>query len=353
MAVTHAQSDNVGSEPSALLSVRNLSVVYHVGQKSVKALNNVSFDVQPGRALALIGESGSGKTTLGSALTRLLPRAAEITEGTIMFQGKKGKANLLALSPEELRRFRWQECAVVSQMAMNAFNPIMTIRDHFRDTAVAHGLRDKVTIEQRTCELLETVHLEADRVLPSYPHQLSGGMRQRVLIALSLLLSPRLVILDEPTTALDALSQRAIIKLLRRLRKQMGLTMIFISHDLSLAAELADDVATMYAGEIVEYTDVFSLFDAPKHPYSVGLIGAIPDLTADGMDLVAIPGSPPDLINLPPGCRFHPRCPLADELCRHERPVLVEAAAGQHVACFHWERAQNLTGAAAFERGTV
>jgi len=190
-------------------------------------------------------------------------------------------------------------------------------------------------------------------VLPSYPHQLSGGMRQRVLIALSLLLSPRLVILDEPTTALDALSQRAIIKLLRRLRKQLGLTMIFISHDLSLAAELADDVATMYAGQIVEYTDVFSLFDAPKHPYSVGLIGAIPDLSADGTGLVAISGSPPDLINLPSGCRFHPRCPLADDACRREMPPLTEVEPGQQVACFHWERAEELRHEGGFERRKV
>lgn len=353
MATAHTQSDTVRSDTSPLLSVRNLSVVYHVGQRSVKALNKVNFDVKRGRALALIGESGSGKTTLGSALTRLLPRSAEITEGSITFQGKSGLFNLLNLSPEELRKFRWQECAVVSQMAMNAFNPVMTISGHFRDTAEAHGMRDKAAIEQRTRELLETVHLEADRVLPSYPHQLSGGMRQRVLIALSLFLSPRLLILDEPTTALDALSQRAIIKLLRRLRKQLGLTMIFISHDLSLAAELADDVATMYAGQIVEYTDVFSLFDAPKHPYSVGLIGAIPDLNADGANLVAISGSPPDLINLPTGCRFHPRCPLADDKCRRELPSLTEVVPGQQVACFHWEHAEGLRRAGAFERGNV
>ena len=343
-------SERARSDAPALLSVRNLSVVYHVGGRSVKALSGVSFEVGSGRALALIGESGSGKTTLGSALTRLLPRSAEIIEGSIRFQGKEGTVSLLDLSPEELRRFRWQECAVVSQMAMNAFNPVMTIRDHFRDTAEAHGMRDRTAFERRTRELLETVHLEVGRVLPAYPHELSGGMRQRVLIALSLLLSPRLLILDEPTTALDALSQRAIIKLLRRLRRQLGLTMIFISHDLSLAAELADDVATMYAGQIVEHADVFSLFDAPKHPYSVGLMGAIPDLTADRVDVVAISGSPPDLINPPAGCRFHPRCPLADDRCRRETPPLVDAAPGQQVACFHWDRARDLMREGSFER---
>ncbi|MDA8120104.1 MAG: ABC transporter ATP-binding protein [Gammaproteobacteria bacterium] len=315
----------------------------------MRALSNVSFDVMPGRALALIGESGSGKSTLGSALTRLLPRTAEITSGSITFNGKEGRVQLLDLSSEELRRFRWRDCAVVSQMAMNAFNPVMTIQDHFEDTAAAHGLRDKAKIHDKAYELMETVHLDAKRVLPSYPHQLSGGMRQRVLIALSLLLSPELVILDEPTTALDALSQRAIIKLLRRLRQQLGLTMIFISHDLSLAAELADDVATMYAGQIVEYTDVFSLFDKPKHPYSVGLIGAIPDLSADGASLVSIPGSPPDLVSLPSGCRFHPRCPLSDDKCERELPLLVETEPGQKVACFHWKDAQTLKGSDAFE----
>lgn len=344
------QSEPARSSTSALLSVRNLSVVYRVGRRSVKALNDVSFDVGSGRALALIGESGSGKTTLGSALTRLLPRSAEITGGSIRFQGKDGTISLLDLSPEEMRRFRWKECAVVSQMAMNAFNPVLRIHDHFRDTAEAHGMRDRAAFERRTRELLETVHLEANRVLPSYPHELSGGMRQRVLIALSLLLSPRLLILDEPTTALDALSQRAIIKLLRRLRQQLGLTMILISHDLSLAAELADDVATMYAGQVVEYTDVFSLFDAPKHPYSVGLMGAIPDLTADGVDVVAISGSPPDLVNPPTGCRFHPRCPIADDRCRRDGPPLAEVAPGQQVACFHWDRAQDLIREGGFER---
>lgn len=353
MATENLQPPRNPADATTLLSVRNLSVSYRVGRRSVKALSDVSFDVKAGRALALIGESGSGKTTLGSALTRLLPRSAQIAGGTITYLGGKEAVNLLDLTPEALRRFRWKECAVVSQMAMNAFNPVMTIRDHFRDTAEAHDMRDRATVEQRARELLRTVNLEADRVLPSYPHQLSGGMRQRVLIALSLLLSPRLLILDEPTTALDALSQKAIIKLLRRLRQQMDLTMIFISHDLSLAAELADDVATMYAGQIVEHTDVYSLFDAPKHPYSVGLIGAIPDLSADGANLVAITGSPPDLINLPAGCRFHPRCPLADERCRSEVPALIEAATGQKVACFHWERAADLWREGVQERGTL
>ncbi|MEJ7653846.1 MAG: ABC transporter ATP-binding protein, partial [Chloroflexia bacterium] len=228
-------------EGDLVLSVENLVVEYRTGRGPVHAVRDVSFELRQGESLALIGESGSGKTTLGLSLVRLLPSSARL-HGTITFYSKDGlQTDAATLSEEELRRFRWQECAMVFQSALNALNPVMRIRDHFKDTYKAHQ-RDGRTfdLDERSREVLKFVQLDASRVLKAYPHELSGGMRQRVMIALGLLLEPRVLILDEPTTALDVLTQRAIIEVLRRLKEELGFAMIFISHDLSLAAELAD-----------------------------------------------------------------------------------------------------------------
>lgn len=327
-----------------VLDVQDLSVVYRGRRGGAQALRQVSFEVRRGEALALLGESGSGKTTLGLALLGLLPPSAQVAQGRVAYHRDPASGpaiDVLSLSTRQLRRFRWQECAMVFQAAQNAFNPVLRIADHFRDTARAHGYLHGRALEERASHLLQLVRLDPERVWRAFPHELSGGMRQRVLIALSLLLSPRLLILDEPTTALDILTQRSIIDVLKTLRQQLNFAMIFISHDLALAAELADRVATMYAGRIVEVAGARALFKAPAHPYTIGLINAVPAIAGPPAHLAAIPGSPPDLTALPHGCAFHPRCPLADDRSRSEEPPLVAAGPQHQVACWHWEQARS------------
>ncbi len=278
----------------ALLSVQDLAVEFRSGRGPVQAVRGVSFDVADGEAVAIIGESGSGKTTLAIALIKLIPRSARVTRGQILYRNERGTQDILDMESDDLRRFRWNETAMVFQSALNSFNPVINIWAQFLDTARAHGMSDPAAVRRKADELLDLVHLEPERVLRAYPHELSGGMKQRVLIALSLLLGPRLLILDEPTTALDILTQRAIIDLLRDLRAKLGFAMIFISHDLSLAAELADRVLTMYAGRIVEEAKVGDLFYQPRHPYSVGLLRAVPRVSGELGALSSIPGTTPD-----------------------------------------------------------
>jgi peptide/nickel transport system ATP-binding protein len=320
-----------------VLEVRDLSLEYRSRRGPVKALRGVSFDLYKGETLALIGESGCGKSTMGFALIRLTPGTAKITNGNVTFVDGPNRINLMEMSENEIRRFRWTDMAMMLQAALNAYNPLIRIQDHFIDTAKAHGLTNKTEIIARARRLLTGVQLDADRVLPAYPHELSGGMRQRVLLALGLLMQPKIIILDEPTTALDILTQRSIIDLLRKLKDEFNFTMIFISHDLSLAAELADRVATMYAGQIVELTDVFSAFEKPRHPYTFGLTRAVPTLHGAAEKLESIPGSPPDLVFMPSGCKFHPRCPFATDKCKEVEPKLT--AYGTHqVACHNWQQ---------------
>ena len=321
----------------AVLSVRDLWVDYQAERGTVKAVRGVNLDLYRGENLSLIGESGCGKTTLGLSLVRLLVKAATIRKGEIVYYGDTKPMDILSLSERELRHFRWSECAMVFQSALNAFNPVLRIWDQMYDTVKAHGAMTRDQARQRSLELLRFVQLEPERVIDAYPHELSGGMRQRVLLAMSLLLRPEILILDEPTTALDILTQRTIIELLRRLKQELGFSMIFISHDLSIAAELADRVATMYAGTIVELGDVYDTFYRPAHPYTLGLIRSVPTVTGEFRDLISIPGAPPDLIEPPAGCKFHPRCPYATERCREEEPHLepVPGHDGHYVACFH------------------
>ena len=318
------------------LSVRDLWVEYKVDRGLVKPVRGIDHDLYPEESLALIGESGCGKTTLALSLIRLLVKAANISQGTITYRRDGQEFDILSLNSRELRRFRWRECAMVFQSALNAFNPVLRIWDQIYDTAKAHGVTSREETYQRALELLEQVQLDPQRVINAYPHELSGGMRQRVLLAMSLLLDPPVLILDEPTTALDILTQRTIIDLLRRLKAKLGFSMLFISHDLATAAELADRVATMYAGNIVELGSVADIFYHPTHPYTLGLIRAVPTVTGDFQELVSIPGSPPDLIDPPSGCKFHPRCTYATERCRVEEPKLEPVLeTGHSVACFH------------------
>jgi len=339
-----AALDAPSMNPEALLSVRELSITYHSRRGPVRAVRDVSFDLHEGENLALIGESGCGKTTLGLSLIQLLSKSARIEHGRILYRRGEKVVDLLGLSPSETRRFRWKECAMVFQAALNAFNPVLRIWDQIYETARAHGLSDHKAVREEALELLRRVQLDPRRVIDAYPHELSGGMRQRVLIAMSLLLRPKILILDEPTTALDILTQRTIIDLLRRLKEEFRFSMIFISHDLALAAELADRVATMYAGRIVELCDVHTAFYRPKHPYTHGLIQTVPTVHGAHAELRSIPGSPPDLIRPPSGCRFHPRCAYAAPECEVEEPALVPVDGRSFVACWRWQAIEPALG---------
>ncbi|MBI1257997.1 MAG: ATP-binding cassette domain-containing protein [Chloroflexi bacterium] len=318
-----------------ILKVEDISIVYHTPRGDVQATSDISFELRKGEALALIGESGCGKTTLSLSLIRMLPNNAEVTEGKVLYTRDGKTSDVLSMSAKDLRLFRWYDCAMVFQGAQNAFNPVLKIRDQFMDTAAAHGKADKEWIEERTLELFKLVRLDPQRVFNAYPHELSGGMRQRTLLALGVLLNPQIVILDEPTTALDILTQRAIIDVLKEMQERLGFSIIFISHDLALAAEMADRVATTYAGKIVEIGSVNDMFYRPLHPYTLGLLRSVPKLNQQDDELASIPGDPPNLIKPPPGCKFHPRCAFATDQCKVEEPPLVEYAPKHSAACWH------------------
>ena len=332
-----------------VLSVRDLVIQYKTGAGSVvDAVRSVSFDLYPNQAMALVGESGCGKTTLGLGLLRLLPRLGKIPSGSITYRREPGAKpiDVLKLDNAALRRWRWADAAMVFQGAQSAFNPVMTIGAQMLDTLKAHTPKgekfNKKEGLERSADILRRVRLEPGRVLGSYPHEMSGGMRQRTLIAMALLLDPRFLVLDEPTTALDILTQRGIVDLLAELRAERGFAMIFISHDLALAAELADRVSTMYAGKIIERGSLRDIFYEPRHPYTSGLINAVPPVVGDLPELASIPGSPPSLANLPQGCSFAPRCSFATAECTQVSPpedMIEERPRGlsHEVECYHWQ----------------
>jgi peptide/nickel transport system ATP-binding protein len=314
-----------------LLEVRGLQVEYG----RVRAVDGVDLQIGAGEILGIAGESGCGKSTLANAVMQILRPPARIVGGSIVFQGE----DLTAKSQEELRRFRWRNVSMVFQSAMNALNPVMRVGDQFVDMMHAHEHISKHRAILRAGELLELVGMDKRRVR-SYPHELSGGMRQRVIIAMALALNPELVILDEPTTALDVVVQREILQEVEALKRDLGFAVLFITHDLSLLLEFADRIAIMYAGEIVETAASATLAQSPLHPYTQGLLQSFPPLTGPRVRLSGIPGAPPDLRDMPSGCRFHPRCPhcLPDNAALYlrqtsERPLLREIAAGHSVAC--------------------
>lgn len=318
-----------------VLRVDDLSIVYQTKRGNVQATTNISFDLKRGQAMALIGESGSGKTTVSLSLIRKLPKNALITQGQVLYQRDGNVRDVLKLSKRELREFRWKDCAMVFQGSQNAFNPVLKIRTQFEDTARAHGWTDKNAVRERALELLRLVRLDPERVYDAYPHELSGGMKQRTLLALGVLLNPQVVILDEPTTALDILTQRAIIDVLNEMQQRLNFSIIFISHDLSLAAEMADVVATVYAGEIVEIGPVNDMFYDPQHPYTHGLLTSVPKLDHEQDFVSSIAGAPPNLISPPSGCKFHPRCPYATDQCTEDDPPLTGDNPAHLAACWN------------------
>lgn len=339
-ATTTPRPWKVGSPDSGLvLDIRGLSVDYGFGEGAAHAVRGVDLTLRRGEVLGIAGESGSGKSTLAYAMTRLLRPPGEVVGGTVRYfpepddDGAATPFDVLAATPEALRRFRWEEVAVVFQAAMSSLNPVLPVAVQLTDTIAAHRPRTRRSERARRAgELLELVGIDADR-LSAYPHQLSGGQRQRVMIAMALALDPRVLIMDEPTTSLDVVVQRAILNRLMDLRARLNCSVVFITHDLSLLLELADRIAVMYAGKVVEIADSESLRRSPLHPYTSGLLSSFPVLRGPQRTLAGIPGSPPDLRHVPPGCAFHPRCGESRDRCGRRGPQLVELTPGREVAC--------------------
>ena len=313
-----------------ILSVRNLVMDYAVREGNLRIADNACMDIAKGKVNALIGESGCGKTSLIDAMMNTIPPNAYIRSGEVLYKGK----NILALSHEEQRKIRWEKIPMVFQAAQNALNPVMKISEQMVETVQAHRTGvSKEEMLKRASELLDLVHLNPHQVLNSFPHELSGGMKQRTIIAMSLLLDPELIILDEPTSALDLLTQAYINDLIREIQEKEKVTFLLVTHDIAIVAEIADRVNVMYAAKILEVADVDDLFYDPRHPYTIGLLNAIPSMIGDIFKKKPIPGSPPSLLHPPPGCRFHPRCPHATEICEKEEPELRDVGGGRLVAC--------------------
>ena len=312
-----------------VLEVRDLAIDYATTAGPVPAVRGVSFDIAGGEVLGLAGESGCGKSTIGLGLLRLLPKGTQI-RGQVMLDGK----DVLAMTPNELGAVRWAEGSIVFQGAQHALDPVIRVGDQIVEAIVTHGIADRKDAERRTAELLERVGLPSRRA-EDFPHEFSGGQKQRVMIAMALACEPKLVIADEPTTALDVMVQAQVLQLLADLQRDMGLSILFITHDLSVLAQVSDRVAVMYAGRIVETGPAASVFADPRHPYSQALAGSFPTI-GDVDDLqspVGLDGDPPDPRELPTGCTFHPRCPRAEPRCSEIDPSPVEFAPDRLASC--------------------
>jgi len=330
-----------------VLEIRDLCVDYGRGTQAVHAVIDTDLTLRRGEVVGLAGESGSGKSTLAYGATRLLRQPAIITSGSVLFRPDAERPDLaidiLDASPAVLRSLRWRDVAIVFQSAMNSLNPVLTVQAQLTDTLAAHLSHvGKSERRERAAELLKLVSISTDR-LRSFPHELSGGMKQRVMIAMALALEPQVVIMDEPTTALDVVTQRQILEQVMELRDQLGFSVLFITHDLSLLLEMADTIAIMYAGRIVESAPAQRLFRAPRHPYTAALLNSFPSLHGERKVMTGIPGSPPDLRKLPEGCSFQPRCRYALPRCAQQVPELTGPAiatdAHRLVACWlHEER---------------
>jgi oligopeptide/dipeptide ABC transporter ATP-binding protein len=310
-----AGADAPGSSP--VLDIRDLSIVYRTPAGDVRAVDHVNLALGAGEVVGLAGESGSGKSTLAYGACRLLRAPALVTNGSVIYRGRRVSrpADILKMRPDELRRLRWREIAIVFQSAMNALNPVLNVRDQLLDAIHAHLKMPRDEANSRAASLLDLVGIPRSR-LRSYPHELSGGMRQRVMIAMALAAEPEIIIMDEPTTALDVVVQRDILAQIVELKDTLGFSILFITHDLSLLLELADRIAVMYAGQFVEIATSDEVHREAAHPYTKGLLNSFPSLRGPRRELAGIPGSPPDLRNPPPGCPFAPRCGYARPECR-------------------------------------
>jgi peptide/nickel transport system ATP-binding protein len=292
-----------------------------------RALEDVSFDVYPGQTIGLVGESGCGKTTTLMSVMRLLPANARIS-GQVFFND----TDLLMLGEEQMRNYRWKDMSIVFQGAMNALNPVMKVGEQIREAILLHNLMEREQAEIRVGELLELVGIPKERG-GQYPFQYSGGMRQRAMIAMALACAPSLLFADEPTTALDVMVQAQVLELLKKIQKALGLAIVLVTHDLGVVAEMCDTVVVMYGGKVAEYGPVDVIYNTPQHPYTQRLLESFPDLVRPTDTLASIPGTPPRLTELPPGCRFEPRCHVRIEKCKIETPPLLELDNGHYAAC--------------------
>jgi oligopeptide/dipeptide ABC transporter ATP-binding protein len=305
-----------------VLEVSGLSVDYVLARSNVRAVDDVSFAVGRGEFLGIVGESGCGKSTLLFAVAQLLAPPATIAAGSVTFGG----TNLVGLTEGQLSAIRWRDMSVVMQSAMNALNPVKTIGAQFKDAMRAHGKFTGQDVSARSAEVLKMVGIDPQH-LRSYPHQLSGGMRQRAMIAMAMLFTPDLVIMDEPTSALDVVAQRSLMVQIKELQQAFGFAVIFVTHDMSLISHFSDRLMVMYAGQVDELGATRTIFDRPQHPYTAGLLEAFPSIRGPRVPLSGIPGNPPDLSAVPSGCRFHPRCPDAVDRCSMVEPELYPVAA--------------------------
>jgi len=327
-ARTESMQDHSVAAADRVLDVKNLRVSFHTPRGPIRAVNGVSFFLKRGERLGLVGESGSGKTTTALSLMRLIQSPAVIESGEILLDGQ----DLLRLSEEEMRRARFAEIALIPQGAMNSLNPMMKIGEQLRDTIRAHRFAEsKATLDTHIHAVLETVDLRAD-VMEAYPHELSGGMKQRVCIAMGILLKPKVIIADEPTSALDVVVQRQVMETLGRVQQELGAAVILVGHDMGLMAQFVNRIGVMYGGKLVEVGPVRDIFKDPLHPYTQLLIGSLPTLESKAM-FRGIPGLTPSLLAPPSGCMFHPRCPKVMAHCSVEVPPLIEIKPDRWVAC--------------------
>jgi peptide/nickel transport system ATP-binding protein len=319
--------------PDPVLEVSGLSVEYVLDRGGVRAVDDVSFTVANGEFLGIVGESGCGKSTLLFAVAQLLAPPARVEAGSVRFKG----TSLVGLTDKQLAATRWRDLSVVMQSAMNALNPVKSIGAQFKDALRAHGVKRGDEIANRSAEVLRMVGIDPAH-LRSYPHQLSGGMRQRAMIAMAMLFTPELVIMDEPTSALDVVAQRSLMVQIKELQEAYRFAVIFVTHDMSLISHFSDRLMVMYAGQVSELGTTRAVFDAPRHPYTQGLLEAFPSIRGAKVPLKGIPGSPPSLSSIPNGCRFHPRCPVAFDRCDVDAPDLYERD-GSLVRCLRYDDA--------------
>lgn len=318
-----------------LLSVNDLVMYYKTKMGYVRAVDGISFTLDQGESLGIVGESGCGKTSISMTLLRLLPENGEFQRGHVYFDDGSGPVDLIGLPEHEMRKYRWKGISMVFQAAMNSLNPVYTVGDQIVEAILNH-YPDTSFDEARAkvAELFKLVGLDPKR-MDQYPHQYSGGMKQRAVIALALSCDPKIIIADEPTTALDVIVQDRILKEMKRIQRKLNMGMIYISHDIAVIAEVSDKIAVMYAGKFVELADSVTIFKRPRHPYTFGLMSSFPSITGEKKKLFTIPGEPPNLLNPPPGCRFAPRCPHATKKCSEEEPNFVEIEPGHFLACWN------------------
>jgi oligopeptide/dipeptide ABC transporter ATP-binding protein len=323
-----------------LLSIKNLKTQFYSAGKTIKALDGVSFDIEEGGAFGLVGETGCGKSVTALSILRLIPYPpGKIVEGEILFRGR----NLLALTEDEMRSIRGKEISMIFQEPMTSLNPVFRIGDQMMEVIMLHQGLMRTQAFEKAVEMLDRVNIpDAQRVMMQFPHQLSGGMRQRVMIAMELSCHPFLLIADEPTTALDVTIQAQILRLIKEIKKELHTSILLITHDLGVIAEMCDRVAVMYAGSIVEQASVEEIFEDPKHPYTQGLWGAIPRIDQEKEALAVISGTVPDLSQPPLGCKFHPRCSYRFDPCDRMIPPLFQTSPGHFVSCYLYEGGKNL-----------